>query len=102
MKTLILYRPNSDHERIVLDYLRDFKMQTGKEIPTMNVDSPEGIQLCEVYAIVEYPAVLVTDNDGHVQNIWTGTLLPRIGELSYYIDDTGLTARTHSKDIKSL
>ena len=98
MKTVLLYRPNSDHERQVLDYLRDVKMQTGKDVQTMDVDSKEGIDLCQVYGIMEYPAVLVTDNDGHVQNLWTGTF-PRIGELSYYLDDTGLSTRNHSKII---
>ncbi|HSE61683.1 MAG TPA: hypothetical protein VLA88_05310 [Candidatus Saccharimonadales bacterium] len=101
MKTLIFYRPNSDHERLVVDYLRDFKMQTGKDVPTMDVDTPEGIQLCELYGIVQYPAVLVTDNDGHVQNLWTGTSLPRIGELSYYVTDGGMQSRTHGKIIKA-
>jgi hypothetical protein len=99
MKTVLLYRPNSDHERLVLDYVRDVKMQTGKEVPLLDVDSKEGIALCEVYSIMRYPAILVTDNDGHMQNIWTGTVMPRIGELGYYIDDTGLTTRRHTKII---
>lgn len=85
MKTLLLYRPNSEHERLVLDYLRDFKMQTGKDLPTMDVDSPEGMQLCQDYDIVQYPAIIATDNDGHVQNTWIGEPLPRISEVSYYV-----------------
>jgi hypothetical protein len=87
MKTLILYRPNSEHERMVIDYLRDIKMQTGKDVPTMDVDSREGMQLCELYGIVQYPAVLATDDEGHLQNLWSGTTLPRIGEISYYVND---------------
>lgn len=85
MKTLIFYRPNSDHERRVLDYLRDFKMQTGKDLPTVDVDSREGIRLCELYDIMQYPAIIVTDDDGHLQNIWAGDVLPRINEISYYV-----------------
>lgn len=101
MKTLILYRPNSDHERTVIDYLRDFKMQTGKDVPTMDADSREGTQLSELYGIMQYPAVLVTDDEGHVQNLWTGSAMPRIGELSYYVTDGGLESRTHTKIIKA-
>jgi hypothetical protein len=85
MKVLILYRPNSDHERMVLDYLRDIKMQTGKDIPTLDVDTPEGIEKCRLYGIMEYPAILATDDEGHIQNIWTGTTLPRISEVTYYV-----------------
>ncbi|HET9411951.1 MAG TPA: hypothetical protein VFO38_03825 [Candidatus Saccharimonadales bacterium] len=85
MKTLLLYRPNSDHERLVLDYVRDFKMQTNKELPTLDVDSREGVELCRLYDITQYPAIIVTDDDGKVQNVWSGESLPRIGEVSYYV-----------------
>lgn len=86
MKTILLYRPNSDHERIVLDYLRDFKMQTGKDLLTMDVDSPEGAEICKLYDIMQYPAILVTDNDGKFLNSWIGDTLPQIGEVSYYVE----------------
>lgn len=85
MKTQLFYRPNSDHERQVIDYLRDFKMQTGKELLTVNVDSREGIELCRLYDIMQYPAIVVTDDSGKIINIWSGGLLPRIGEVSYYV-----------------
>lgn len=85
MKTQLFYRPNSEHERLVIDYLRDFKMQTGKELPTVDVDSREGVELCRLYDIMQYPAIVVTDDEGKVQNIWVGESLPRIGEVSYYV-----------------
>lgn len=85
MKTLLLYRPNSEHERLATDYIRDFKMQTGRDLETLDVDSPEGIELCKLYDIMQFPAVLVTNDDGHVQNLWMGELLPRISEVSYYV-----------------
>lgn len=85
MKALLFYRPNSEHERQVLDYLRDFKMQTGKDLPTMDADSPEGSRLCELYDIVQYPTIIATDDDGHMQTMWAGEVLPTIGEVSYYV-----------------
>jgi hypothetical protein len=89
MKTLLLYRPNSPHERVVLDYLRDFKMQTGRDLPTLDIDTPEGIELCRIYDIMQYPAILVRNDDGHMQNIWVGEPLPRIGEVGYYVTGAG-------------
>lgn len=86
MRTLLLYRPNSDHERIVLDYMRDFAMQTGKEIPALDVDTPQGAQTCRLYDIMSYPAILVTDSDGRMINLWVGEPLPRISEVSYYVE----------------
>lgn len=87
MKALLLYRPNSEHSTLVEDYLRDFKMQTGKTIETIDVDSPEGVETCRVYGIMEYPALIATDDDGREQNRWTGTQLPRFGEVSYYVPE---------------
>ncbi len=85
MKTLMLYRPNSPHERMVLDYLRDFKMQTGHDLETLDIDTPRGMDLCRIYDITAYPAILVMNDDGHLQTSWVGELLPRIGEVSYYV-----------------
>jgi hypothetical protein len=51
----------------------------------MDVDTREGIRLCEVYGIVEYPSIIVTDDEGHIQNMWAGNLMPPINELSYYV-----------------
>lgn len=89
MKALLLYRPNSEHSTMVEDYLRDFKMQTGKTLQTLDVDSPEGVEVCKVHEIMEYPAILVTDDDGRELNRWTGAQLPRFGEVSYYVSDAG-------------
>ncbi|HEU5187270.1 MAG TPA: hypothetical protein VFT87_02080 [Candidatus Saccharimonadales bacterium] len=87
MKTYILYRPISEHATKVEEYLRDFKAQTGKDIPMLDVDSPEGAEVCTLYDIVQYPAILATDNEGRVQNIWVGDNLPTISEVSYYVGD---------------
>lgn len=87
MRTVLLYRPNSEHSTLVESYLRDFRRQTNKELSTVDVDSPEGIELCRLYEIMDYPAILVTDDDGALQNLWLGQPLPRIGEVSYYVED---------------
>lgn len=86
MKALLLYRPNSEHERVALDYLRDFQMQTGKQLPSMDADSPQGTDLGRLYDIVDYPTILVTDNDGRLINLWSGDPLPRVQEVSYYVE----------------
>lgn len=91
MKTVLLYRPNTEHERQALDYLRDFSAQTGKKLPTLDPDSPAGTDLCRMYDIVRFPSILVTDDDGALQNLWSGEMLPSFSEVSYYIDDSALS-----------
>jgi Cu2+-containing amine oxidase len=84
MKAIVVYKSESDHARVVEDYLRDFKMRTGREIETVNPDTSDGAGLCRAYDIVEYPSVLAMTDDGQVLSSWRGLPLPTISELSYY------------------
>ncbi len=86
MKTLLFYRPNSEHETQVLSYLRDFQQRTGKELPTVDVDSREGIDLCRLYDVIKYPTIVAVDNDGRELQRWDGDMLPQISEVSYYLE----------------
>ncbi len=86
MKAVLIYRPNSENERRALDYMRDFTAQTGKTLPTLDPDSPEGAEFCRLYEVVQYPAIVVTDNEGHMQTMWASDQLPTYSELSYYVE----------------
>lgn len=68
-----------------MDYLHDFKHQTGHDLEVVNPDTPEGAQFCETYDIVEYPTVIAMSDDGVMQNIWNGLPFPTISELSFYV-----------------
>ena len=70
-----------------MQFLRDLRVQTGKEVPTVDVDSPEGQDKCRLYDIVRYPAILTVDNDGKLVASWVGEPLPRISEISYYLQE---------------
>lgn len=85
MKVVIVYKDNSDHARVVLDYLRDFERQTGRKISTIDPDSLEGIDICRAYDIVEYPSCIAMSDQGASLNIWRGLPLPTINEVSYYV-----------------
>lgn len=87
MKALLFYRPNSEHERTVLEYLRDFTYRSGKELPTVDVDSKEGADLCRLYDIVKYPTIIAISNDGQELRRWDGDMLPQASEVSYYFQD---------------
>lgn len=85
MKTIVVYKEETDYAREVIDYLRDFKRQTGHDLATMNPDTPEGADFCRSYDIVEYPSIVALSDDGILQNLWRGTPLPTISEVSYYV-----------------
>jgi hypothetical protein len=85
MKAVVIYKDESDHAREVLDYLRDFKRQTGHDLETMNPDTAAGTDFCRTYDIVEYPTIVALSDDGSLQNMWRGRPLPTISEVSYYV-----------------
>ncbi|HEX4662688.1 MAG TPA: hypothetical protein VH144_03665 [Candidatus Saccharimonadales bacterium] len=85
MKTLIFYRDLSEHGQPVREFLREFTRQTGKTVEGVDPDSAQGIELCRLYDIVEYPTVVAVDNEGHMQQMWRGLPLPTIMEVSYYV-----------------
>ena len=85
MRTVVIYKDKTDYARTVTDFLRDFKYQTGNDLEILNPDTPEGIQFCNTYDIVEYPTIIAVSNDGVMQNLWRGLPLPTISEVSYYV-----------------
>jgi hypothetical protein len=85
MKTIVVYKEETDYAREVIDYLRDFKRQTGHDLETMNPDTADGADFCRTYDIVEYPSIVALSDDGVLQNLWRGTPLPTISEVSYYV-----------------
>lgn len=85
MRTVVIYKENTDYARAVTDYLRDFRMQTGRDIESMDPESPDGISFCGAYDILEFPTIVALSDDGQMQNQWRGLPLPTISEVSYYV-----------------
>ncbi len=84
MRVLILYHPNSEHAGKVLDYARDYKRFKNKEIELLSLETVEGAELAKLYDITNYPAVIVTKDDGQIQKIWQDINLPLMNELEAY------------------
>lgn len=84
MKVVILYRPNSEHDTLVQDFLRDYKRRTNKDLELMSLDTREGAEMARLYDVVDYPAIIAREDDGHLQQMWQGEKLPLIDEVSYY------------------
>jgi len=85
MKVVILYRPNSEHGRIVDEYVHDFQARTGKKQPeALSIDTREGAALASLYDVLQYPAILVIQDDGFLQKSWEGDQLPLMDEVAAY------------------
>lgn len=85
MKVLVLYRPNSEHGRTVEEFIHDFQHQhTEERLEILNVDSRDGSAMASLYDVVQYPAVLVVQDDGYIQRSWEGDSLPLMDEVAAY------------------
>jgi hypothetical protein len=84
MRAVVIYKEESDHAREVIDYLADFQRQTGRELETIDPETPDGADFCRTYDIVEYPTIAALSDDGILQTLWRGRPLPTISEVSYY------------------
>lgn len=88
MKVLILYRPQTDQERTVLTFQHDFNQRYTTKVELVSLDTVEGDELSRVYGTTDTPVMIVTTDDGQVQNMWQGASLPLIDEVAGYIIST--------------
>ena len=85
MKVLVLYRPNSEHGRLVEEFIRDYQ-RAGHigTIEALNIDTREGSASAILYDVVQYPTILVVRQDGSVIRSWEGETLPLQNEVAAY------------------
>jgi len=85
MKILILYRPESEHGRIVEEFIHEFQRRhDSHHLEILNIDSRDGIATATLYDVMRYPAILVIQNDGMIQKSWEGDSLPLMDEVASY------------------
>lgn len=84
MRVVMVYKDATDYARQVIDFLADFKRQTGRDLEVLDPETPAGISFCEAYDILEYPTLIAIADNGQLQNEWSGLPLPTISEVSYY------------------
>lgn len=82
---LVLYRPDSEHGRRTEEFIHDFQRRHPEQrLEILNVDSREGSAMASLYDIMQYPAVLVAQNDGYIQRSWQGDHLPLMDDVAAY------------------
>jgi hypothetical protein len=84
MRVVILYRPNSEQEGKAKDFARDYKQLKNIDLELISLDTVEGDDMAKLYDITQYPAVVALKEDGQLQKMWQGEILPLMNELDYY------------------
>jgi hypothetical protein len=81
MKILVLYRPNSEHGRVVEEFVRNLQQRVSDaRLEVLNIDSRDGSATATLYDVMQYPAVLVLQNDGYLSKFWQGIEVPPLLE----------------------
>ncbi len=86
MKLLALYHLEGENSTITDEYLRQVSQRTSMDIEKVNIESPQGSALAETYDMVEYPALLIIQDDGQVLKFWQGINFPLVDELVGYLN----------------
>jgi hypothetical protein len=84
MKIVILYRPNSEHARLVEEFAHDIDRQQGLHVELSSLETRDGAAMATLYDITTYPAIVVTREDGGVVQIWAGDKLPLMNEVAAF------------------
>lgn len=83
----MFYRPNSEHARIVEEFIRDLQRQhslDANKLSVLDVDSRDGSATASLYDVVMYPTFLAIADDGSLMKGWQGDL-PLMDEIASYI-----------------
>jgi hypothetical protein len=84
LRVIILYRGQSEHEREVLDFVREYEHRTGRKLSLQDLNEREGSSTAVLYDVVRYPAILALADDGQLLQLWQGEPLPLMNEVMYY------------------
>jgi hypothetical protein len=85
MRVVFLYRPRTEQEGKVLDYVREYKMRHRDIEPElMSLDTREGDDMAKLYGVYSYPAILAISHDGSLQHLWQEEQMPLMQELDAY------------------
>lgn len=83
MKLIILYRERSDHARDVTTFVEMMRRQyPDKKAQLEDVDTRQGTATASLYGVVQYPAVILTSNDGRVVLQQEGLPLPQVAHVA--------------------
>lgn len=84
MKSVIIYRPQSEQARAVEAFVHDIARQENIEFELVDIDTPRGMDMMRLYDIMAQPIILVLRDDGQLIQSWSGDRLPLIQEVAAF------------------
>lgn len=87
MRVVMVWKDYTDYSREVIDWMREMKRRTGKDVESLDPEGKDGENFARAYDIVQYPTIIAISYDGKEQKRWTGKPLPMINDVSFYMLD---------------
>jgi len=85
MRVVFLYRPKTEQEGKVLDYVREYKMRHPDIQPELvSLETMEGAEMAKLYGVYGYPAILAISRDGSLMQLWQDDHMPLMQDLDSY------------------
>ncbi len=85
MKIVVLYHPQSDHSRIIEEYVHDFtKRNPEVSLEAISVDTSDGANMATTYDVVLYPTMIAVRENGELAQAWQGLPLPLMNEVAFF------------------
>ncbi|MDB5164402.1 MAG: hypothetical protein JWL89_28 [Candidatus Saccharibacteria bacterium] len=85
MKVLVLYRPNSEHGRLIEEFIHDYQSRhVSGRLEVLSIDTRDGMATATLYDVMQYPAILVLQDDGFLHKSWMGDSIPLLDEVAAY------------------
>jgi len=85
MKALIFFKPDSEHARVVDEFIHEFRIRSSGKLETVDVNSRDGGASAQLYDIMQFPAVIAVSDDGQLLQRWQGEPLPLINDVAGYL-----------------
>lgn len=83
MRLVAIYRKNSEQARPVEDFKELLRRRyPDKKLTELELETREGATEASLYGVTQYPALIVTGQDGVMLGMWEGLPLPLIDEVA--------------------
>ena len=83
MRLTILYREQSEHARDVATFVEMMRRQHPDKKPELeSVETREGAATASLYGVMQYPAVIITTQDGRVMFQEEGLPMPIVAQVA--------------------
>lgn len=84
MRVAVLYQSNTEHERSIIEFEREYERRTGRSLDLYDMNSRDGWSMASLYDIVAYPTIIALADDGSMLHMWDPQVIPLINEVTYY------------------